>query len=349
LNSSAAHRAESLAVALFILVAAALSLRLTERTERGRAGLVFGAVILAAIVNPAKDQDTAMLASVMGPSLNEAALADLRHAISEWLPIGMVLIVPVAVAYATLRHRIFDVAFVLNRALAYALTWIVLLVMFAALEFVAERFVKRLSHAEGLAVEFAITLIVIICAKLVHQRVDRVVDHFFFRTRLQQESALRRFATAAHFYEGTQSLVRDAVAAIVRYGRVEGAAIYVAAPDGLRPLASTLARPESVIDVDDPAFVTLRAHREAIDVDPAATALPGVRAYPMVVAGRLAGAVSVGERESGEEMPPDIDAALQAVATSIGASLAAIETTRIREEIQHLRSGSSKEPSPTPL
>jgi len=67
------------------------------------------------------------------------------------------------------------------------------------------------------------------------------------------------------------------------------------------------------------------------------TALPGERIYPMVLAGRLAGAITAGTREGGEAMPPDIDDALKRVAETVTIALAAIETDSVRGEIALLR------------
>jgi hypothetical protein len=53
----------------------------------------------------------------------------------------------------------------------------------------------------------------------------------------------------------------------------------------------------------------------------------------MVLAGRSMGFISVGERGTGEAMPPDVDDAIKPAAIAVGVSLTAIETAQIREEL----------------
>jgi len=243
-----------------------------------------------------------------------------------------VIVVPVAVAYAILRHRVFDIGFVLNRTLVYALTSAFILIILAALEFLAERYVTALTHVEGVLVEFLIALIVIVSARLIHRKIDQLVDTVLFRTRHQQESALRRFSVAAQFYTAQGPLVRDTLDALVRFGRVEGAALYLNAGNDLERAASTFDSATDRVDENDPAYVALRAHRDEIDTHEFKTVLPGARLYPMVLAGRLAGAIATGDRESGEIMPPDIDDAIKRVVAAVTIALAAIESDRVRQE-----------------
>ncbi|HKU68556.1 MAG TPA: hypothetical protein VJP85_12335 [Candidatus Baltobacteraceae bacterium] len=78
--------------------------------------------------------------------------------------------------------------------------------------------------------------------------------------------------------------------------------------------------------------VELRAHHEQLQINDLSTSFLGDRLYPMFLAGRLVGVISTGERESGEQMPPDIDDAIARAAASLGVSLSAIETDRVRTE-----------------
>jgi hypothetical protein len=250
-------------------------------------------------------------------------------------------ILPVAVAYGILRHRVFDIAFIVNRALVYAVTSAILVVMIEGLEFVAERFVQAETHVESALMEFGITLAVVLCIRPVHRRVDAAVDNVFFRKRHEEESALLRFAITAQFYTDAPPLLRDGVEAVVKYGRVRGAAMYLPVPGGASCSVTTFAANAPFIDENDVGLVELRAHGEVLDTHHLRTAFPGIRVYPMMLAGRLVGVLAIGERESGEEMPPDIDAALRAVANSVGVTLEAIETARLRAENAQLRMHSS--------
>jgi hypothetical protein len=305
--------------ALVVIAACLLSLRYAKPRDRARVGVVFAAVMLGGVFYAI----AMIVASYTGESLFFLIDSNLS-----------VLIVPVAVAYAILRYRVFDVGFVLNRTIVFTLTSALVLVAFAAMEFLVERYLRTLTHAESMALEFVIAVAVIVSAILIHRRVDHVVDRVLFRSRYEQEAALVRFATTAQFYTAQEPLVRDTIDAMVRYGRVEGAAIYLAdaGGTGMACSATTFTAAPPRVDENDPASVALRAHRDEVDTHDFQTAFPGARLYPMVLAGRLAGVIATGERESGEAMPPDIDEAIRRAAAAVTISLAAIESDRIRQE-----------------
>jgi hypothetical protein len=76
----------------------------------------------------------------------------------------------------------------------------------------------------------------------------------------------------------------------------------------------------------------MRARHEPVDIKGDVTEIPGVCAYPLVLAGRLFAVLATGGREGGESMPPDIDGAVQRVCASVASAMAAIETDRIRRD-----------------
>lgn len=304
--------------AALLLVSSVISLALAKPGERNRVGIVFAAIMIGGV-----GYAIAML------------LWDLRafdFSVFIVYVVLSVVIIPLALAYAILRHHVFDVTFVLNRTIVYAVTSAVLLIVFAALEFAAERYLTNLTHIASAIVEFLIALAVIVSARLVHSRVDRFVDSVLFRARHEQELALRRFATTVQFYTKQQPLVHDAVEILVRHGSVSGAAVYLTGGGPLQCAASSFSDAPKEIDENDLAYVELRAHRQTLDLHRVTTSLPGIRLYPMTLSGRLVGAVVIGERHGGEQTPPDIEEAIARVAESIAISIAAIETDAIRYE-----------------
>jgi hypothetical protein len=237
---------------------------------------------------------------------------------------------------------------VLNMTLVYGVTSAIVLLALAVAEFFVERYLRKLSHFESAAVEFALALAVIIGARIVHGWVDRLVDGVLFRSRHDQETGLHRFATTAQFYTEAAPLVRDTIEAVVRYGHVEGAAVYLATRGGgLARSASTFPNAPATVDENDSAYVQLRAHRGRLDLHHAATDLPGASACPMILAGRPVGLIVVGERLSREAMPPDIGEALQAVASAVGLALEAIELRHALGENERLRRQLGALPAPT--
>jgi hypothetical protein len=304
--------------ALVLLCASVLSLRLAKPEDRARVGIVFAAIMIGGV-----GYAITMIAFVVGRIPFTAFIIYTTISID---------LIPIAVTYAILKHRVFDLEFVLNRTVVYALTSAILLLMFAALEFFAERYLLALTRVESTVVDFIIALVVVVSARVVHSRVDRVVDNMFFRARHAQESALVRYARTAQFYTSTKPLIRDTLETVGQYALVDGTAVYLAANGVLANAGSSWVAAPGEIEENDVACADMRAHEEPLDLHDLTTAFPGVRAYPMILAGRLVGVLCIGNRAGGEAIPPDIDEAVAHIAGAVAIAVAAIETDAIREE-----------------
>ena len=243
---------------------------------------------------------------------------------------------PLSVAYAVLRYRVIDIGFALNRTAAYGITSVLLIALFAALEWAAERFIATTNHVESALIDLAIALIVVFSFRFVHLRVDRAVDNLLFRKRHEDEAALRRFEENAHFYTDPHALLRDALAVIKKRCEVASAAIYLRTDAGYEPAGSSFAAP-SAVDPNDAALVDVRAHRAVVDLTEQHSSVPGIRLYPMLVAADLAGFLTIGERDGFEEMPADIDRALTSLVISLAHSLHALKHAEKEAEINRLR------------
>ncbi|MBV9270155.1 MAG: hypothetical protein JO165_03620 [Candidatus Eremiobacteraeota bacterium] len=309
--------------AVLVAIAALLAIRHTQPAQRGRVLIVFAAIVLSAINYAA--------ALALSPNYN----------LLNWVVLPSGILVPAAVAYAILRHRIFDVGFVLNRTLVFGITSAVVIVVLAALEQLVQQYVTTLSRPQGAAVQFGIALAVVLLARNVHRRVDVAVDNLFFRVRHLQERALREFATTAQFYTEGQPLLRDAVDVLVRHGTFDASAIYLVDGMAMRSAISSFSRAVPLVDGNDPAVVRLRAVHQPLDLHNIPTAFPGTRAYPMTLAGRSLGTVTLGERESAETIPPDIDDAIRTMIAAIAIALETIESARLRRELAQLRANLS--------
>lgn len=305
-----------------VLGASIVSLIVAHRHEIGRVAIVFAAVMIGGV-----GYGVAVLVG------NFTGFTPLISAIIT----GLVVIVPVATMYAILRHRVVDIGFFLNRTIVYVVTSAFVLLLLGAAEFVAERTLSSLTHAESLAVEFAVAMFVVIMARFVHAWIDRVVDRAIFSARYRQVQSLQEFATTAPFYTAQAPLVRDTINEMTQHARVEGAAFYLVEGDVLQPVASTFHAPSMPVEANDKGFVTLRAHRSEVDIAKMNTEILGVRLYPMVLGGRVFGAVSVGERVSHEAMPPDVGDAIARVAAAVTIGLASIENERIRADYAQIK------------
>ncbi|MDE2483251.1 MAG: hypothetical protein KGN02_13820, partial [bacterium] len=154
--------------------------------------------------------------------------------------------------------------------------------------------------------------------------------------------ALARYATTAQFYTAAQPLVRDTMDVVVENACVNGTAVYLLTNGALTNGAfmkagSSWVEAPAEIEENDAALTDMRAHQEPRDLHASTTALPGARAYPMILAGRLVGILCIGSRAGGEAIPPDIDQAVARIAGAVAIAVAAIETDAIREENAQLQ------------
>ena len=305
------------------MAAVLIAFRLSPREQTGRVGVVVAAVAFAA--------------ATYVISFQGATLGGLTVIWSQLLFYLAGLALPASLAYAILRHRVLDLAFVLNRTLVYAITSGIVVVAFALLELLSERYLNELTRLEGIAIQLGIALAVGLGARAVHGRVDDLVDRVIFRERHEQERALLRFATTVQFYTQQDALIDAAVDAMIRYARVVGAAIYLLEGGALLSKSSRFCDATTLIDENDSAYADLRAHGQTIETREYLTTFPGERVYPMVLIGRVTGALALGERESGEAMPPDIDDAVKRVVAAVAIATESIQAARVRKELEALR------------
>lgn len=219
--------------------------------------------------------------------------------------------------YATIRTRLVDVSFVVNRALVYAGITGLLFGTFSLLELGLHEL--AVGDKLSLALQALTALILAVALSPLHRRLEHWVERVFFRKQRLAIASVRNFAAECAFIEQQNHLLDTAVERL--HPHCDAVAIYERALSGYQLRASRgHAWPES-IDVDDPAFVSLRAHRHEVDLHGLASAMgPDSFAFPMTVGETLSGAVVCHPR-AGERLAPDIRAALSEAARNLGATL----------------------------
>ncbi|MGB6487444.1 MAG: hypothetical protein WBE91_11215 [Steroidobacteraceae bacterium] len=219
--------------------------------------------------------------------------------------------------YAAIRTRLVDVSFVVNRALVYAAITGLLFGIFSVLELGLHEF--AVSDKLSWVLQAIVALLLAMALSPLHRRLDHWVERFFFRKQRLAIATLRTFAAECAFIEQQSRLLETAVERLRQH--CDAVAIYERALAGYQLRGSTgRAWPEAV-DVDDSAFVSLRARRQEVDLHGLASTL-GIDslAFPMIVGEMLTGAVVCRPR-AGEQFAPDVRAALAEAAHNLGASL----------------------------
>jgi len=222
---------------------------------------------------------------------------------------------PVILSYSLLSHRIFDIAFVVNRAAVFAGVSAIVLAGFVLIEWLLTDWLSTASHAANVLASGIVALALGLSIRFVHGRVDRFVDTVFFRKRHEDEEAIRTFAREAPYITDPDTLVRRATGVLARHTDATSVDLVMR------------------FDENDPAIVRLRATPQPLDLHGLDTGLSGEIACPMAARGKLLGIVVLGPRSSGETYAPDETSAIWQLASSLGASLDVFATRTARGDV----------------
>lgn len=222
-----------------------------------------------------------------------------------------IFIIPIGIAYSALSRRLYDVGFIVNRAVAFSGISGVVIGSFVLLEWALGKWFDQASREAGLAANVALALAFGLSLRLIHRRVDRFVDTVFFRKRNEDISALRRFAQEAAFITDVDTLLRRTRAQVLEHSEASSVSIL------LREAAGA-------IDLNDPAILAMCTWHDAIELHRCQTALVGEYAFPMFGRGSLLGVLVCGAKRNGESFAPDEIDALKALTYGVGAALDAL-------------------------
>jgi hypothetical protein len=104
---------------------------------------------------------------------------------------------PLALAYAILRHRVLDVGFALNRTVIYATVTTVVVIAVSFVDWLAGKLIGETRLA--LAAEAVVTIAIGVALNAMHQRIGALVDRVLFRARHMAERRLRNGIDALAF------------------------------------------------------------------------------------------------------------------------------------------------------
>jgi GAF domain len=259
---------------------------------------------------------------------------------SDWASFGL-LAIPFGLTYVIARHRVFGIAFVVNRAVVYAGVSLVVVATFLIAEWLFSQVFVNVSRTTNLALQLGVALVLGLAIRPIHARVDRVVDDVLFRARHLAEAAIRRFAHEANLVTDADDLLDKTVEVLARDADASAVAIYRRGRDGIyEPVRSNFAGAAPVGE-NDWALLEMRAWHQPLEMHDGRSRLPGDIAFPMTVRGRLAGAVVCALKRSGEAYAPDERDAVRVLAHEVGLALDALEVTHLRRELARI----AEEPS----
>ncbi|MGH8428275.1 MAG: GAF domain-containing protein [Gammaproteobacteria bacterium] len=257
---------------------------------------------------------------------------------SQLVNLGAFVIAIAGLLYAVLRHRVVDMAFVVNRALVYSGTLSVVIGIFILLESFVEKI--ALPHNANLILELGVPLMVGFSLDSVRKRLENISERLFFRRKFKAEAALRAFSNHCAYIVHPDKLLEQTLRELHNHSNAPAVALYWHDVGGYRRLGESGEHryPEKV-DMDDRAIVALRADRNDIDLEDLGSALgtDGLL-IPMIVRGELLGAVVLGNRP-GEHYPPDERELLRHVIHEIGAAMDALRARENARLVNALAAG----------
>ncbi|MDB5987064.1 MAG: hypothetical protein JWR16_2117 [Nevskia sp.] len=249
--------------------------------------------------------------------------------------------------YAALRHRLVDVSFIVDRALAYGLTTSVVIGVFAILENFIEQ--AAVGNDASFFLQAGATLVLALALNRVHHRVEAIVDRLFFRRQRRATHELRRFAQQCAFIEQHERLLSLTVECIEQAIGGSGVAIYERREGRYLQLIQRGSAPyPAAVEVDDLAFVSLRSTLQATDLDDITGSALGRDGclLPMALRGVLIGAIVCGARR-GEQFAPDERIELAKLAQEVGIALYVLRAREHERFVAAVASGAMRDPQQT--
>ncbi|MBD5656871.1 MAG: hypothetical protein IAI50_17070 [Candidatus Eremiobacteraeota bacterium] len=233
-----------------------------------------------------------------------------------WISNVLVLfnvLLPLTVAHAVVRHRVFDINFVIGRALVYAALTTMLAGLFALLDWLFGSVLEdyRLSRLA----EAAISIGVAFAFDSLHKRIEGATEAIFFRKRHAAETRLERLIRELPQAHAARVVAEAVTGEVVDAFDLASAALFL--PNGNGTFERTASRGWSEddcasLDDTDLLLLSLRAQKSCVVFAerpwrhvalPAGTRAPAV-AVPMYSRSELAGIVLYGGHPGGADFEP---------------------------------------------
>jgi hypothetical protein len=149
--------------------------------------------------------------------------------------------VPIAVGFAVLRHRLYDVDLIINRTLVYGvLTITLVLVYFGSVMVLQRTFVLLTGEGSQLTI-VASTLAIAALFNPLRRRVQAVVDRLFYRRKYDAAKTLEAFSAKLRDETNLGALNGELLAVVRETVQPEHASVWLRAPE--REYKDTGARP----------------------------------------------------------------------------------------------------------
>ncbi|HZY99802.1 MAG TPA: GAF domain-containing protein [Candidatus Baltobacteraceae bacterium] len=313
-----------------VLIFAVLVYRDATGEERRRIGWVMAGLIVSAAGYTAFNIiDTYIVSGWTAPPGVVAATQLLQCAL------------PLALAYAVLRHRVLDIGFALNRTMVYGAITALVVAVVSLVDWLSSRVISEQRWA--LALEAVITIGFGFALNFIHGKTERLIDRIVFRARHLAEKRIE-YRIGALGFSSSAAAVDEAVADDApRILDLSSAAVFgrLAEKEPFTRKASFGWSGESTVSVADDSLLvrTLRSLERPIVLDdvaivldsaPSGAARPAI-AIPIVTQHELIGFALFGNRRDGALPDPEEIGLLAKLCAAAGNAYGAVEARQWRE------------------
>jgi hypothetical protein len=305
-------------------IACALAWRRSVGPERQRAawiGVCVGGVYLAIAVS-----DMISVSGLIAPSWTRGAVY------------GIWFVSSCGLGYATLRHRLFDFGFAVNRAAVYTGTTALLLVAFGLFEWAAEHLLQFEGRDKSMILDAGLALGVFLAFHRVRDLVEHWVERIFFREWHDREASLRLFVRRAAHVTAEAPLIDSFVDALAAFTGGSSCAVYLRSFDGNFALKyGNLAGAPTALDQNAPGVLALRESHIPVPNEEGLFPDGTLLALPMSHRGVLNGFVLLTTKPNGDSYRPDEIIVLDFAVSQIGLDLHALRVDALRTEVDAQR------------
>ena len=247
------------------------------------------------------------------------------------------LVLPLGLLYATLRHRLLDLSFALNRGVVFGAISAIVLLTFFGLEKLSESVLRPQGQEQNALIAGGIAFGIFLFFHKVRDWVERNVERFLFSSWHRKELALREYVRSAAHVTKIDALISSSVAAIDRFTDEAGCAIYRRSMDGnYLCLRSSTAEAPTDIDGNDAIVLAMRLERGVVRCTDLGSSLTQELAVPILNRGEIDGFVLIDHKPSREAYRPDELNLLEFAVQQIGLDLTALEREQYKQQASEL-------------
>ena len=230
------------------------------------------------------------------------------------------VLAPIALAFTILKHRLFDIRFVVSRALVFGVMTSLVVGALALVDWLLGRWLAQSRFA--LVAELALALVLGVFLTTVHRRIEVALNNVIFRTQVLALRALHRFALEVDLIADPKRLVAQTFEALRARVEAEYAAIYTV--DGSSfALATPPGGPApALLPNDDFAVLRLRRWGEPFVCDEPGHPLRSALLLPMAARTQLVGFIVCGPKRDRTLYLPDEIETLATLAHRTGSAYA---------------------------